>query len=387
MSSERAQHAMVMVVHSVFTATGGAEIQAARLGAALRSRGWAVTTVGLAPRERKARNHTAVSDPDMVLLHAPRVPGLAGLVLVLQFALYLILNRSKYSVIHVHIMKTLAFTAAVVGQALSKTVVLKVSGYDELDHGCLSERQAHSCYYRVLNWGCKKADTVIAISRQTQERLLACGYGEEQVVYLPNGIDLDRFRPCADKAACRRALKLSDANVAVFVGRFVHEKGLFNLVDAWRFVRQRFPNSLLCMVGDGQYRHSIETVVGADPLLKDAVYFAGETKGVETYLAAADCYVSASLTEGLSNTMLEAMASGLPIVCTRISGAEDMVQEDKNGYLVPVGGSEQLSGAVEKVFSDHARAAVMGRHSRTLAERLFDVNRIIDRYEQLYCAK
>ena len=377
--AEPVKRSVLTVVHSSFAFTGGAEIQAARLGSALVSRGWRVKAVAL-----EGTLPTPELPFDVVRLPQSRIRGFAGVALMIRLGWFLVRERTTYGVIHVHIMKTMAFVAAIVGKTLGKKVVLKVSGYDELDHGSLNPDQAERAYYRLLNWGFRKADVIIAISRRTQERLQSCGYRESQVVYLPNGIDTARFCPSSDVRGQRRNLGIDASHLAVFVGRFVYEKGLPALLAAWSSVRERFPEALLCLVGDGVLRPELEQIVRADAKLVRGVHFAGETRQVEKYLAAADCYVGASLTEGLSNTMLEAMAAGLPVVCTRVSGAEDMIKDGENGFLVPVGQPGMMAEKIIELFTDLGRAREMGRNSRKLAMESFDLNRVIDRYEYLY---
>jgi glycosyltransferase involved in cell wall biosynthesis len=373
-----------MVIHSDFPATGGAEIQAARLSAGLLQRGWQVRIVALGDGEAVTNLSSGLDGIPIVRLRRPAVKGLAGAVLIARFAWHLYREREQYDVIHVHIMKTLAFVAGVMGRWLGKKVVLKVSGYDELDHGMLSDGNRRHPYFRLLNWGCRRAEVVVATSRRAERRLRARGYADRQVLYLPNGVDVDRFRPAADKQSQRHRLSLTASHVAVFVGRFVPEKGLYDLLEAWTLVRQEFTDALLCLVGDGKQRPGLEALVRADRYLRGTVYFAGESREVEKYLSAADCYVCSSHSEGLSNTMIEAMAAGLPIVSTAISGAEDVVREGENGYLVPVCDPEKLADAIKKIFADPVRAEQMEEQSRATAVEFFALSKVIDRYERIY---
>jgi glycosyltransferase involved in cell wall biosynthesis len=373
-----------MAVHSQFSSTGGAEIQARTLSTGLVERGWTVRVIALAD---DAGVDEFLPGIQVSRITVPNVPRLAGLFLMLQFARHLYRERNGYQIIHVHIMKTMAFVASVVGKFLGKKVILKVSGIDELEQTTLSERNSNSPFYKLLNWGCRRADVIIAISQRTANRLRACGYSESQVVYLPNGVDVNRFAPTGNPSHNRKAIGADASHVAIFVGRFAPEKGLYDLLEAWAIVRQAFPNSLLCLVGDGRLRRGLEAVVRADRFLHGGVHFAGESKRVQDFLAMADCYVCSSFEEGLSNTMLEAMAAGLPIVSTAVSGAEDVIEAGKNGFVVPVGNSEELAGAIKKVLSDLSQAKIMGQCSRAKALERFDLARVLDRYEDLYSSK
>ena len=372
-----------MVVHSYFPSVGGAEIQAARLSAALLDRGWTIRVVAI--KGGSARRVDPVFERIPVLrLHQLPVKGLAGALLAAELAWTLIRERNNYSVIHVHIVKTMAFVASVVGHMLGKKVLLKVSGFDELDQGFLSAQRARTPYYRLLNWGCRKANGLIAVSRRAELRLRACGYEDNRIIYIPNGIDVGRFSPRDDQQPLRKQYGIDADRVAIFVGRLSWEKGPYDLLDAWTLVRQAYPHALLLIVGDGTMRRGMEALIRADRFLQSGVRFAGTINEVEHYLALADCYVCSSLSEGLSNTLLEAMAAGLPVVSTRVSGAEDVVQDGENGYLVPVGNAEELATGICRVFCDSGRAKKMGEKSRAVAVDLFDMSRTVERYERLY---
>ncbi len=372
---------VLMVVHSTFPAIGGAEIQAARLSVALLRRQWNVQVIAL--------HGLPVTDPDpdfsrvpVVRIACPAIPGVAGTVLALRLAYELFRRRHTYSIVHVHIVKSLAFVASIVGHWVGKKVVLKVSGYDELDDGMLSERGSRSIRFRIMNWGCRKTDVVVAISRHVERRLRALGYRDEQIVYLPNGVDVTRFAPNLNGR--ERGAREKPSPVALFVGRFSSQKGLYDLLEAWVIVHQEFPNAVLRLVGDGALRPDLEALARAEPALRDTVVFIGTSNHVEEHYAAADCYVCSSHSEGLSNTMLEAMAAGLPIVSTRVSGAEDLVENGRNGFLVPICDPRALAEGISKIFRNPDHARIMGKNSRAVALQVFDMERVADKYEDIY---
>jgi L-malate glycosyltransferase len=372
-----------MVVHSAFPAVGGSEIQASRLASALLSRGWNVKFVAIESTGGEI-NRLESEQFHVSHLRRIRVRGLAGAYLVLQFTWLLYRRRAEYDVIHVHIMKTLAFVASVMGLLLRKKVVLKVSGYDELDRGSLNPERANHPYHKLMNWAFRKADAIIAVSHRTEARLRSFGYQDEQIVYLPNGINLDRFRPSANKDAARQAAGIKASRVSIFVGRLSKEKGIEDLLCAWELVRGQFPDALLLIVGDGVLRTDLEALAREKSTLHDGVVFTGAVNDVERYLALADCYICSSLSEGLSNTVLEAMSAGLPIVSTRVSGAEDVVSNGRNGYLTPITDPRELAKAVCEVLSNIPAAQRMGEESRRIAVETFDMARVVERYEHIY---
>ncbi len=375
---------LLMVVHSVFPATGGAEIQAATLARRLRQRNWNVRFVALYSADTVG---VEFEGTPVTRLRVPVFPGLAGALLMLRMAWLLWRERRRYDVVHVHIMKSLAFVAAVVAPMLGKRVVMKASGIDELNWGLLAEQHRNRPFWRLMNWGCRRADHVAAISGRIQRRLFAFGYDAARVVYLPNGVEIEKFARGLERSAQRQTLGLKGERIAVYVGRFEAPKGLFDLLTAWIDVRQQLPQALLVMVGYGTLEPALAAIVRSHPALQGGVYFAGKQTDVAPYLAAADVYVGASREEGLSNTMLEAMAAGLPVVSTAVSGAEDMVEDGVTGYLAPIGDAEQLAAALLRTLSDVEHARRMGARAAALARERFAIERVVERYEELYTGK
>jgi glycosyltransferase involved in cell wall biosynthesis len=114
------------------------------------------------------------------------------------------------------------------------------------------------------------------------------------------------------------------------------------------------------------------------------VRFLGHRPDVECVYAALDVFVLSSLSEGLSNTILEAMASGVPVVATRVGGADELVEDGRTGILVPAGSGDELSKAVHALASDEARRLAMGTAARVRSEAAFGLRRMIQDYREAY---
>jgi glycosyltransferase involved in cell wall biosynthesis len=114
------------------------------------------------------------------------------------------------------------------------------------------------------------------------------------------------------------------------------------------------------------------------------VRFLGHRPDVEQILGAADVFVLSSASEGMSNTILEAMACGLPVVATRVGGADEMVVDGETGRLVPPAGPRELAGAVTALMADPVAARAMGAAGRRRAEQEFSLSGMLRRYESLY---
>ena len=188
-----------------------------------------------------------------------------------------------------------------------------------------------------------------------------------------NGIDLQRFAFKGPAAAC----------TAVSVGRLSPEKDFATLVRAVGHVVKQFPEFRLLLVGNGAERDHLETLV--DELqLRDHVEFLGERSDVPSILQQAGFFVASSKTEGISLTLLEAMAVGLPIVTTAVGGNPEIVVEDETGLLVPSQDPESLATAICRMLDRKAEWASIGRRARQRVEELFCIRRMIASYEHSY---
>ena len=155
------------------------------------------------------------------------------------------------------------------------------------------------------------------------------------------------------------------------------------LLDAWREVHAAVPDASLVILGDGALRErllrQVETLG-----LSSSVSLPGRRQDVEECLAAADLYVSSSETEGMSNALLEALASGVPVVATRISGAEDLVVDGENGLLVPPGETGSLAAALIRLLEDDDARSRLGRAARRRIEVGFSLEAVAARYRATY---
>jgi glycosyltransferase involved in cell wall biosynthesis len=155
------------------------------------------------------------------------------------------------------------------------------------------------------------------------------------------------------------------------------------LLQAWAITLQRVNNAVLHIVGGGPLESELKML--AERLgITSSVQFHGHQQAVLPFLQASHLFVLSSYVEGLSNTLLEAMAVGLPVVATRISGSEDIVTTGENGVLVPPGDADALAEAIASMLEHPARAAAMGRKARQLVEQRCGLAHIADGYVQLY---
>lgn len=377
MVAENSRMHVLMVLESAFPAQrgGGAESQVRTLSRALRARHQYVTVLTPLTPQGPQQKIGRVDGSAVVRLPYPRVRLLGGPLLWLRTAAFLWSRRRRYAVWHVHITHHLGAVCALLGPWLRVPVVAKVSGWWELDRGALAERAspmarlAHRCLLRIDAWQ--------SISLRIADALIARGVPAARIAAIPNAVDTARFATLGRTAA-------AGGPRFVFVGRLVPEKGLETLIDAFADLLSQHPDARLRIVGTGPLREALAQQVARNEIAA-GVEFAGHREDVEAVLAEADFGVLPSHIEGLSNTLLECMAAGLPMLASRVSGSEDLVRDDVNGWLFEPGDRGGLARALLAAARLPAGARdAMGQRARDSVERHAGLDSVINRLLRLY---
>jgi glycosyltransferase involved in cell wall biosynthesis len=340
---------ILMLLEGQFPAMGGAERQLETLAGALVAMGHRVTVV--VPRfdwsqPSGASRHGTF---DVWRVGYPPVRWIGSLLLMLRLAWLLFAWRGRYDAIHVHIAHNMGAVASMMGRLLGKPVVVKFSGWWEQEKGCLRPRGGPGVALarRML----QQATAVQAISTRIARDLQAVGFDPARLHWLPNGVKTARFEGIV------RPAQGNQPPTVVFVGRLVPEKGLDSLLKAWAQARRS--GWRLRLVGGGGEDGALRSQALALGV-SDSVDLPGPSDAVERELATADVGVLPSRFEGLSNTLLEYMAAGLPVIATRISGSEDLVIPQRNGWLCDVDDVDGLAAALGEAMdlTPEARQAI-----------------------------
>jgi glycosyltransferase involved in cell wall biosynthesis len=191
---------------------------------------------------------------------------------------------------------------------------------------------------------------VVAVSRALAGEAEALGVPPENIRIVQNGVDGERFRP-ADRRAARSALDLPlDQRILLYVGHLKESKGLLDLATAFARLAERVPDAVLVVVGDGEVRSQLASALAP---LGERVRLVGVRPHDEVprWMAAADVVVLPSWNEGTPNAVIEALASGRPVVATRVGGVPDLVTGPLLGELVPPRNPPALAAALERALS------------------------------------
>lgn len=220
----------------------------------------------------------------------------------------------------------------------------------------------------------------------THEMVKADHFPEERAFTIYNGIDTERFAP---RRNCQLRSELGFAPsdfVFGIVANFHARKRHIDFVRAAREICIRFSHAKFLMIGEDQGAlREIEVYLQTHFLAKRCVIVAGTTEP-EKYYACMDCYISASEVEGLSNAILEAMASGLPIIATDVGGSAEMVEEGESGFLVAPYAPGEIAEKAGLLIENRSLCTLMGRRGRTVAENMFSLAKMVEAHERLYAA-
>lgn len=210
-----------------------------------------------------------------------------------------------------------------------------------------------------------------------------------RITQIINGVDIERFHPAPSGRLPAPGCPFGDSDLFVVgtVGRMMTVKAQPLLARA--FVRALAlapalrPRLRLALVGDGPLRAEAEAVL-AEGGVRDLAWLPGERSDVPDVMRGLDAFALPSLAEGISNTILEAMASGLPVLATRVGGNHELVADGSTGRLVPAGDVEALAQGLVALASDPAAAAAQGRAGRRRVEERFSLPAMVAAYATLY---
>lgn len=372
-----------LIVHVVYSFdTGGLENGIVKLINRLPRERYAHAVVALTHCSPEFCGRVIPDDVHFIQLRKP--PGHA---FRLYPALYRLFRELKPAIVHTRNL------AALEAQAPARAAGVPVRIHGE--HGWdVTDPDGSRLKYRIMRRLYKPFVThYVALSGHLASYLTDCiGVAPERVTRICNGVDTDVFHPAV---AQRELLPGSPFNEDRFrivgtVGRLQAIKDQLNLVRAFALVLERSPqlaeHARLMIIGDGPLRAAVSAEV-ARRGLDDKVWLAGERDDVAEAMRAMDVFALPSRAEGISNTILEAMASGLPVVATDVGGNAELVVAGETGTLVPARDPGTLAEALAAYVTDPAKAAAHGRAGRERAELQFSLDGMVARYAELYESK
>lgn len=254
-------------------------------------------------------------------------------------------------------------------------------------HGWTLDNSRMNLYNQLDQRALPLYDHVIAVSEVTKGHLLRAGVRPERLSVLYNGIDTNTWKP-GDRLQASRQLKArfglpAEARVLGFIGRLSAEKDLPTAMAVAAAVLESDPSLMLLVVGEGAMQDELPKLAAQHGILERVKAVGHQKIGPELYQGL-DAYFMTSKTEGLPNTLLEAMACGIPSVATAVGGIPELVGSSQAVALAPSGDVSALSRALLQILADPARAQVQGEVARARILEAFSFQDRLERIESLY---
>jgi glycosyltransferase involved in cell wall biosynthesis len=277
-------------------------------------------------------------------------------------------RKQEFDILHVHMMEWPAIVGVKIGKLLNKPVLVKDSTMNGI--------------FNILRYpaGKQKQKLIIenaycvAMTKAIGENLLRAGVNPARVFYIPNGIENRRPKERKD----------TWNNKVIFVGNLTQQpaKGVDILLQAWKKVAVLISTAQLQIVGDGDIQAYIAYAekLGIDK----SVTFLGKQDNVENLLTSADVFVLPSRREGMSNALMEAMICEMPVIATRISGNEDLIEHKVSGFLVPPADINSLAEALIYVLQNPGESLKLGTKAYSRIIEKCDMAVIAKKHYDLY---
>lgn len=369
---------VVAISHGYFPRIGGAENQLRAFLPFLRKEG-VETTVLTRRYDLNLLPFEKIEGFPVYRMPAVGPKAVASLLFTFTSLLRLLTLRPRPKLIHAHEFISPATVALLAGRILNIPIVVTPHRTGEKgDVHKMAKKFGGPARLRKL---VKNASKFVVINKIFAQELIEVGVDEERIVYIPNGVDTDRFSmPSADlKLALRVEAGLpADAQIAVFTGRFAAVKNLSLLISVWARYRQMNSKAELLLVGAGEEEERLRAMAN------EGVHFMGGVTDVLPYLQMADIFILPSFVEGLSVALLEAMSCGLVPLITDVGGAREAVTHDENGWLIPSNDGDALLAGLQVLFDDRQMLVERGQAARRRVVEKFSVQTAAKQLSSLY---
>ena len=241
-------------------------------------------------------------------------------------------------------------------------------------------------YDGLFRFAAKDCKRCIANSYAIKDQLLQWeGLPEEKIEVIYNGLDFSRFQNPFNGQNLRKNLGIEDHRplVGMVANFYLEIKGHRYFMEAAKIVLNKLPNVEFLLIGDGTLRHLYEEMafkmgIGA------RVHFLGKRQDIPNILSNLNISVLSSISEGLSNVILESMAAGRPVIATRVGGNSELVVDEITGYLIPPADSSAMAEAIIGLLQNPDKAKAMGAAGRKVVQEKFTVEGMVRKYEEVY---
>jgi len=251
----------------------------------------------------------------------------------------------------------------------------------------------HNRYYIFEKWSRRfsykvfisQIKKIVAVSKDIQNLLREeLKIPPQKVKLIYNGIDTHKFENKKDLKSLRKELNLSEEELILGnVGNLREVKDHHTLILSFHKVITLFPQAKLLIVGEGELKSSLVKLC-AELGLENRVLFLGHREDVNLLLGLMDLFILSSHSEGCSISLLEAMASGKPVIATRVGGNPELILDGKTGFLVPPAEPDKLAEKIIFLLKDEKLSMKMGEEGKKRVKEKFSLETMVKNYEELY---
>ncbi|MHA2032160.1 MAG: glycosyltransferase [Candidatus Kariarchaeaceae archaeon] len=320
-------------------------------------------------------NGTQTARLDQRVIRLFELDKRAGNDFTLPIRLWRLCRKWRPHILHTHAWGTLC--EGIIGARLARIPVV-IHG----EHGTIQQKAANICVQRMF-WNF--TNQILTVSKAHKENLTkTIGYPPSRIKVIINGVDTKRFSNVKKSESIRDFLGITEKDIVIgIVGRLVPVKNQKMLIKAFAILARRYLNVKLILVGDGPLKNELFQLA-ASLGVSSRVMFLGRRSDIPEILQSMDIFVLTSISEGMSNTILEAMSSRLPVVASDVGGNSEIVKKDVTGFLVPSNNKNALVDALKILIENPVKRNEMGVAGRKLIEMHFSLETMVENYENLY---
>lgn len=297
------------------------------------------------------------------------------------FAVKSILNKEKIDIIHTHSSK-----AGIIGRFAAKLagtphIVHTIHGFSFNNYQHFLKRRL---FVFLERWAALYTSRFIAVSTADIMKGLKVNIGNKDSYSLIRyGIDIKVFNEQRSNNL-KKELEIPESGIVVgMIACLKPQKSPIDFIKLASLVVKKYPNTYFLLIGDGILRKEVEKTIVEFGLNKNCI-LAGWRNDIPELLSIFDIFVLTSLWEGLPITILEAMASGKPVIATKVDGAIDVIKDRYNGFLVPHGKPEMAAERVIELISNRDLRSKMGSHAKESLTKEFEEDSMVKKIEELY---
>lgn len=299
-----------------------------------------------------------------------------------------IIDSNEYDIIHCHTPMGAVLTRLAARGARRKgtTVIYTAHGFHFFKGASLVN---WLIYYPVEKWLSRYTDCLITMNQEDYDRVQKRKFSAKRIAYVHGvGVDFNKYKPVSseEKKRLRVEYGIEDNRfVLVYAAELTKRKNQSLLIEVVKSLKDRLPNIQLLLAGKGELESHYRSLVH-NMNLEGYVTFLGHRTDMNRIYALSDLAVSSSRQEGLPVNVMEAIASGLPVVATKVRGNRDLVTEGVHGLLVELGDSEAFAESIWKLYEDQILRESISREFQRLID-LYSVSYVLDEVTSIYRTK